>query len=106
MAMEVPLDSLDVVREALKDETKLVYLVVANADSDCWAIGCAVEQEMAGILSIRLHDRASAQEWIKDSAHIAAVTDWAGNVRCELSAAQAEDKDFVLQELNKACGNG
>lgn len=103
--MEVPPDSLDAVRAALKDETKLVYLVAAGVDSDSWAIACAVEQEMAGVLSVRLQDRNAASEWITDSTRISATTDWAGNVLLQLTVVQAEDKDLVLQELNKASGN-
>lgn len=101
MQIEVPPHSLDSVRTALKDGNKLVYMVIAAADSSAWEIALAAEQDLAGVFPVRFQDRKDAKEWIADTNIVAAAADWDGRIHTFLSAAQADDKDFVEQILNR-----
>jgi hypothetical protein len=101
MPIEIPSHSLESVREVLKDRTKLVYLVIAAADSTAWEIALAAEQDLAGVFPVRFQEREDAKEWITDKNIVAAAADWDGRIHTFLSAAQADDKDFVEQKLNR-----
>lgn len=101
MPIEIPSQSLDSVRAALRDRTKLVYLVIAAADSSAWEIALAAEQDLAGVFSVRFQERKDAKEWIADKNIVAAAADWDGRIHAFLSAAQADDKDFVELKLNR-----
>ena len=100
MAIEVPSASLDDVRAALRDRTKLVYFVIAGVDSTAWAIAQAAEQDIPGACPVRFQNRQDAGEWIADVKNVAAVTGWDGKVCTSLTPDQAEDKDFVYNALD------
>lgn len=105
MAIEVPPEKMDAVRQALKDKNKLLYIVVGESSSEAWGIALAVEQEMAGVLAVRIKDRKDAADWVGPKDKVSVTTNWAGEVVALLSATEAEDKDFVLGALNRASGN-
>lgn len=102
MAIEVPPTTLDEVRVALKDRTKLGYFVIASADSDLWNVALALEIDIPGVTPIRFQNRDDAREWITDARMVAAAADWDGRVHTQFTAAQAEDKDHVAEKLNRA----
>lgn len=103
MVLEVPKDgSLDAVRKAFKDKNKLVYVVVAEAKSETWAIALDAEQSFSGLVPVRIEDPKQAGEWITEKSKVAATSDWNGNVLMLLTGPEAENKDFVFQALLQA----
>lgn len=104
MGLEIPPNTVDDLNAALRDQTKLVYLVNAAKSSGAWANALAAEQDLPGTAAFRAQNRQDVATWLKDTDKVAAIFDWKGNVKRLLTKAEAEDKDLVEQAISDAMG--
>ena len=101
--LEIPPDSVDELKLALKDSTIFVYLVTERKDAQAWKLAISLAKDLPGILPVRIENRVDASAWISKKNDAVSVTfDSKGNVKKRLTKAEAEDRKVVAKALADA----